>query len=245
MDFDYRCLCEKALDLFQRTDLNFKVLLRSFGSDLVVEKRALFCRDVKANLSNRRSLESKLKKMKGRLWHENKEIKEHSADEQVTVTDMTTTRRLLKKVKEKLADLDLARASMDREEVVVDKGLLEQWIAWVQEMERRCLTGAEELERASDAVVGKKKALFKGMAQRLTGSASYYFTLRANVLKLCKGTQAACIRAITHRRKGSGSVESEYVQEANGLMIDYKVFIDNQKKFAEEFRRSAVRLGLI
>lgn len=53
MDFDYRCLCEKALDLFQRTDLNFKVLLRSFGSESVVEKRALFCRDVKANLSNR------------------------------------------------------------------------------------------------------------------------------------------------------------------------------------------------
>lgn len=244
-DLDLGCLKREAFDLLQQTDSIFAALLRSFGSESVVEKRALFCRNVKINLSDKQSLESKLKKMKERLWHENKEIKGHLANEQITATDLTTTRRLLKKVRGKLADLDSERESMECEEVVVDKDLLEQWMKWVQEMEGRCLVCAEGLEREADSVLGKKKALFKDMAKRLSGSASYYFTLRANVIKLCKDTKAACMRTVTHRRKGFGSVESEYMQEAGGLMTDYQVFIDNQKKFAEEFRQSACRLGLV
>lgn len=245
IDCDIGLLYGEALDLLQQTDLYFKRLLLSFGSDAVLEKRALFCRNMKANLSDRQSLESKLNKMKERLLHENKELKEHGKKELVTVIDMTTTRRLLKKVRQALVDLDLARESMEREEIVVDKRLLVQWMAWVREMERCCLACAEKLERGADSSVGKKRILLSGMARRLTGSASYYFTLRTNVVKLCKETQSACVRTITHRRKGFESLESEYVQEAMVLMTDYKVFIDNQKKFAGEFRRAACHLDLV
>lgn len=248
-NLDFRCFYDEAMNILDGIrDCIFVTLLKSFESEAVSKGRVSFCRNVQTYLSDKCSLESKRKKLRERLGYENKQIKKCEAGGRDVSIDVTTTRRLLKQTEKKIKALKTADAFMEGGVVAVDKNLLERWMLWTKETEEKCLTCAEGLEKlvASNAFNGKVKAFLKDVNHRMRESASYYSVLRVDVVKLCEEVKASCVRAVKSGRRGSESViQDKYFRGANVLLSDYRTFVNNQKKFADEFRWSAHRLGLV
>ena len=247
-NLDFRCFFDEAISILDGIrDCIFVALLRSFDSESVAKGRESFCRDVQTYLSDKRSLESKRKKLRERLGYENKQIQRRKTDGQEVAVDVMTTKRLLKQPEMKIRVLKAADASTGSGDVVVDKSILERWMSWTKEMKAKCLACAEGLEKmaSSKDFNGKPKVFLKDVNCRMRESASYYSILRMDVVKLCEQTKVSCVRAVKSGRRGRESIiRDEYVHGANVLLSDYRTFVNNQKKFADEFRRSVQRLGI-